>query len=88
MGFIDWVLSRSRDFSSLSKQVKTHKNIIDKHKKNTVSSFQRVKRDNILIAKKLKQHEDGILKLHSVLNDIMSEASEPMRVYKKKNKPR
>ena len=75
MKLIDWLLKKSTHHKSL---VIDHK----EHKKKTRDSFRRVKRDNMLIVQKLRQHEGVIKNLQSAV-DEMKEA-EPMKVYKRK----
>ncbi len=75
MKLIDWLLKKSTHHKSL---VIDHK----EHKKKTRDSFRRVKRDNMLIVQKLRQHEGVIKNLQSEV-DEMKEA-EPMKVYKRK----
>ena len=73
MKLIDWLLKKSTRHKSL---VIDHK----EHKKKTRDSFRRVKRDNMLIVQKLKQHENKITKLEG----MMEENSQPaMKVYRK-----
>ena len=75
MKIIDWLLKKSTHHKSL---VIDHK----EHKKKTKDSFKRVKRDNILIAQKLKHHEDKINKLQEQISNLSD--SEPMKVYRRK----
>ena len=73
MRIIDWLLKKSTHHKAL---VIDHKD----HKKKTRDSFRRVKRDNMLIVQKLKQHENKITKLEG----MMEENSQPaMKVYRK-----
>ena len=73
MRIIDWLLKKSTHHKSL---VIDHK----EHKKKTRDSFRRVKRDNMLIVQKLRQHEGKIAKLER----MMEEDSQPaMKVYRK-----
>ncbi len=72
MKLIDWLLKKSTHHKSL---VIDHKD----HKKKTRDSFRRVKRDNMLIVQKLRQHEDKIAKMER----MMEENSQPMKIYRK-----
>lgn len=77
MGSIaDWLLSRSDAFRIFLNKFKLHK-------KNTENSFKKVKRDNILMVKKLREHEDKISELNGTIQELMVEREEPVRVYKK-----
>jgi len=69
----NWLLSKSTRFKSLLIDS-------DRHKKNTHKSFKKVKRDNLLIVKKLKQHETKIDNLHKYLKKMTE--IEPLRIYK------
>jgi len=75
MKAIDWFLLRSRHFRSL----------FDKHEEhqiNTKSTFRKVKRDNALIVKKLRQHERKFASLHKKIAKMNE--MEPIKIYKKK----
>jgi len=73
MRIIDWLLKKSTHHKSL---LIDHKD----HKKKTRDSFRKVKRDNMLIVQKLKQHEEKIAKIE----ERMEENSQPaMKVYRK-----
>ncbi|MBS3151680.1 hypothetical protein J4443_04845 [Candidatus Woesearchaeota archaeon] len=72
MKLIDWLLKKSTHHKSF---VIDHK----EHKKKTRDSFRRVKRDNMLIVQKLRQHENRIAKLEG----MMEENSQPMKIYRK-----
>ena len=72
-GLSNWLISKSDVFDSLTKDFRRHKN-------NTEGSFKRVKRDNLLIVKKLKEQEDRIRELQNIIDDTKLE---PIKVYKK-----
>ena len=72
-GLSNWLISKSDVFDSLMKDFRRHKN-------NTEGSFKRVKRDNLLIVKKLKEQEDRIRELQNIIDDTKLE---PIKVYKK-----
>lgn len=74
MKIVDWLLKKSTHHKSL---VIDHKD----HKKKTRDSFRRVKRDNMLIVQKLRQHEDKIRELQNKINKTLE--AEPMRIYRK-----
>lgn len=63
MKIIDWLLKKSIHHKSL---VIDHKD----HKKKTRDSFRRVKRDNMMIVQKLRQHENKIDNLQKTIEDI------------------
>jgi len=74
MKVLDWLLLRSSEFKTILKDSKTHKN-------NTKNSFRKVKRDNILIVKKLRQHEDKLMRLNKEISNIKGNT---IKIYKKK----
>ena len=74
MKIIDWLLKKSTHHKSL---LIDHK----EHKKKTQDSFRRVKRDNMLIVQKLRQHEDKIRVLQNKIDKVSG--TEPVKVYKK-----
>lgn len=75
MGIIGWLLRQSPAFRSLVKE-------FQKHKENTKSSFQKVKRDNRAMAKRILEHEKKIARFERLMK-----GSEPIKVYIK-NRPR
>lgn len=73
----DWLLSKSTAFKIFLGKYSIHK-------KNTENSFKKVKRDNILIANKLKEHENKIKNLQRMIEQLIMEKEEPIKIYKKK----
>ena len=72
MRVIDWLLKKSTHHKSL---VIDHK----EHKKKTMDSFRKVKRDNMLIVQRLRRHEDKIAEIEK----MMEENQPTMKVYRK-----
>jgi hypothetical protein len=76
MGLADWLLSKSAAFKILLLKFKEHKS-------TTQESFMKVRRDNALIVKKLREHDE---RLDAFERNIKEMHVEPIKVYEKKKK--